>query len=137
MFTTPESVVYGLFGTLTAPLINRTALKAQFSLANAVQLETLYNYQKTIVNGYIEVYNELVRASNLQEMFELKFKEAGTLTELIHISEQLFRTGRANYLEVLFTQQNALQARLELVETKKNQLLATVNMYKALGGGWR
>jgi outer membrane protein, multidrug efflux system len=137
LFTAPKSVAYGLLGSLTAPLINRTAIKAEFNRANAFQLELLYNYQKTIVNGYVEVYNELLRTKNLQQVFDVKTREAIALTQSIDISEKLFRTGRANYLEVLFAQQNALQARLELVETKKSQLLTTVNMYKALGGGWR
>lgn len=49
----------------------------------------------------------------------------------------LFRTGRANYLEVLFAQQNALEVKLELIDARKRQLLTTVNLYKAVGGGWR
>jgi outer membrane protein TolC len=59
------------------------------------------------------------------------------LTESIETSSELFRTGHATYLEIILTQQNALQAKLELVDVKKRQLNATVNLYKALGGGWR
>lgn len=137
LFKTPESVAFGLLGSLSAPLINKAAIKAEFNRANAAQLEALYNYQKTIVNGYVEVYNEMQRLKNLQQVFELKTNEVNVLTQSIDISSELFRTARANYLEVLLTQQTALQARLELIETKKNQFLSTINIYKALGGGWR
>lgn len=59
------------------------------------------------------------------------------LTQSIEISLELFKTGRANYLEVLIAQQNALQSKLELVNTKQQQFNAGINIYKALGGGWR
>jgi len=133
----PESIAYNLLGSLTAPLVNRAAIKAEFNRASAEQLQALYNYQKTILNGYVEVYNEIQRIRSLEQVFELKTRETNALTQSISISELLFRTGRANYLEVLFAQQNAIRAKLQLIETKKNEFLATVNMYKALGGGWR
>jgi len=137
LLRTPESMAYGLLGALTAPLINRTALKANFQKANAGQLEAYYQYQKTILTGYIEVYNEMLRVKNLEQVFELKNKEVTSLSQSIDIAELLFKAGRATYLEVLLTQQNALQAKLELVETKKKQFQTTVNLYKTLGGGWQ
>ena len=137
LLRTPESMAYGLLGGLTAPLINRTALKANFQKANAGQLEAYYQYQKTILTGYVEVYNEMLRVKNLEQVFELKNKEVTSLSQSIDIAELLFKAGRATYLEVLLTQQNALQAKLELVETKKKQLQTTVNLYKTLGGGWQ
>lgn len=137
LLRTPESMAYGLLGGLTAPLINRTALKANFQKANAGQLEAYYQYQKTILTGYVEVYNEMLRVKNLEQVFELKNKEVTSLSQSIDIAELLFKAGRATYLEVLLTQQNALQAKLELVETKKKQFQTTVTLYKTLGGGWQ
>jgi outer membrane protein TolC len=58
------------------------------------------------------------------------------LTKSIDISNDLFRSARADYLEVLTTQRDALESKLELVETKKQQMDAVVTIYKALGGGW-
>jgi outer membrane protein TolC len=74
---------------------------------------------------------------NLDEVYQLKNAEATALQESIGISTDLFRTNRATYLEILFAQQNALQTRLELVEVKKRQFDAAINVYRALGGGWR
>ncbi|MFI5152468.1 MAG: TolC family protein [Chitinophagales bacterium] len=137
LFTTPQSIALGVLGSLAAPIINRSAIEAAFERATASQLEALYHYQQTIVNGYLEVYNELNAIRSLQQTVELKSKEAETLTFSIDISADLFRTGRATYLEVLTTQVRALQSKLELVNSRRNQFLATVNIYKALGGGWR
>lgn len=137
LFTTPASYVYGLIGSLAAPVLNRSAIKAAFATANAKQLEALYNYQKTIMNGYKEVYNQITSIKNLETMHDLTSNEVDALIKSIEASTELFRTGRATYLEVVIAQQNALQAKLELVGVRKRQLDATVNLYRALGGGWK
>lgn len=136
LLRSPESIAYTALGSLTVPLINRSAIKAQFKTAHAKQIEALYNYQKTIINGYIEVYNQMNSIKNLEQAHNLATKKVAALTQSIEISSELFKTGRANYLEVLITQQNALQSRLELVNIKQQQFNASVNIYKALGGGW-
>jgi multidrug efflux system outer membrane protein len=137
LFTTPESFAFTLVGGLSAPLLNRSAIKAEFKGATAYQIERLYDYQKSILIGYVEVYNELNNINNLQQQIILKNDEANVLTQSIQISTDLFRSGRADYLEVLFAQQKALQARLELTRGQNYLRTSTVNMYKALGGGWR
>ncbi|MEI7585971.1 efflux transporter outer membrane subunit [Runella sp.] len=137
LFTTPQSLAYSLIGNLTAPLINRAGIEAQFKGAQAVQIEALYNYQKTILSSYIEVNNQLSNLNNLVKMYDLKTRETAVLTRSIETSNKLYRTGRATYLEVLFAQQNALQGQLALINTQKRQLQATVNLYRALGGGWK
>jgi len=137
LFTTPASYVYGLVGSLAVPVLNRSAIKASFATANAKQLEALYGYQKTIMNGYKEVYNQITSIKNLETMHDLTSKEASALIKSIEASTELFKTGRATYLEIVIAQQNALQAKLQLVGVRKRQLNATVNLYRALGGGWK
>lgn len=137
LFMTPQSLAYSLAGDLVAPLINRSAIKAEFNQAKARQLEAMYDYQKTILNGYVEVSNELSNVNNLQKMYDRKSKEVDVLTQSIDISNDLFRSARANYFEVLMTQRDALESRLELVETKKQQFNSITNIYRALGGGWK
>jgi outer membrane protein TolC len=124
-------------GSLATPLLNRSAIKAQFNNAKANQLEAMYNYQKTILNGYVEVSNEISNIKNLEQIHDRKTKEVNALSQSIDISNDLFKSGRATYFEVLMIQSRSLQSKLELVHTKKRQYNATVNIYKALGGGWR
>ncbi|MCW3084625.1 MAG: transporter [Bacteroidetes bacterium] len=137
LFMTPQSLAYSLAGDLMAPLINRSAIKAEFYQAKARQLEAMYDYQKTILDGYVEVSNELSNVSNLQKAYDLKSKQVDVLTQSIDISNDLFRSARANYFEVLMAQRDALEAKLELVDTKKQQFNSITNIYKALGGGWK
>lgn len=133
----PSSIAYNILGGLTAPLLNRSELKARLGIAKANQLEALYQYQKAVLNAYIEVANTLAKISNLAQIVTLKNKEVQVLTEAIESSANLFKTGRATYLEVIITQANALQAKIGLIEVKKRQYQSTVEIYRALGGGWR
>lgn len=137
LFQTPQSLAYSLLGNLAAPLLNRSAIRANFKTASARQIESLYHYQETILNGYVEVNNEVTRIKNLEKIVALKTEEVTVLNQSIDISSDLFKMSRANYLEVLMTQKNALAARLELLDTKRRQYHAVVDIYKALGGGWR
>ena len=137
LFRAPESIVYSLAGDLVAPLINRSAIRAEFTKAKAYQVEAMYNYQKTVLNGYVEVSNELSNISNLEKSFDLKSKEVDALTRSIEVSNDLFKYGKADYFEVLMTQRDALESQIELIETRKEQYNAVTNIYQALGGGWR
>lgn len=133
----PQSLAYTAAGGLIAPLLNRNAIKAEFKSANAAQQEALFNYQKAILNGYIEVYNELAKIRNLEKIQEYKSNQVTALSQAIDASSVLFKTGRANYIEVLLTQQNSLDSKIELINVKQRQYKALVNIYKALGGGWK
>ena len=137
LFTLPESLLYSLVGDLAAPLINRNAIKAEFKNANARQLQALYNYERTILNAYLEVSTQLLKISNLENSYSLKSKQVDALNKSIDVSNDLFKSARVDYFEVLMTQRDALETKLELVETKKEQLNATVHVYRNLGGGWK
>ena len=137
LFTFPESILYSLAGDLAAPLINRNAIKAEFSSANARQLQALYNYDKTVLNAYLEVSNQLSKIDNLQKSYDLKSQQVTALNTSIDISNDLFKSARVDYFEVLMTQRDALESKLELIDTKKEQLNAAVHVYRDLGGGWK
>jgi outer membrane protein TolC len=129
--------LYSLAGDLAAPLINRNAIKAEFSKANARQLQILYNYERTILNAYLEVSNQLSKISNIESSFNLKTKQVIALNRSIEVSNDLFKSARIDYFEVLMTQRDALDSKLELVDTKKEQLNAAIHIYRNLGGGWK
>ena len=136
LINTPESLTYNLIGDVVSPLINRNAIKAAYSTANNRQLAAIFEYEKTILNAYIEVQSQLSNAQNLKESYRLKESQVEALTESIDLSIQLFKSARAEYTEVLLTQREALDSKIEIIETKRNQLLANVKLYQALGGGW-
>ena len=137
LMKTPASLIYSVTGDLMAPLINRNAIKAAYYSANAQQMQAVYNYERTLLNAYVEVANQMAMIGNLHASYDLKTQQVDALTGSITISNSLFRSARADYMEVLLTQRDALESRFDLVETQKERLNAMVNMYRALGGGWK
>ncbi|RYU80288.1 TolC family protein [Hymenobacter persicinus] len=135
LVSSPESMLYSLGGDLVAPLFNRNGIKATYYSANAVQTQAVYRYQKTVLNAYVEVTNQLASISNLEKSYDAKAKEVAALNQSVDISNSLFRSARAEYTEVLFTQREALESKFDLIETRMQQLNASVNVYRALGGG--
>jgi outer membrane protein, multidrug efflux system len=68
LFITPESLVYSLAGGILAPLVNRSAIEAQFDTAKAMQVQVLYNYQSVILRSFVEVANGFIA---LERTFEI------------------------------------------------------------------
>lgn len=66
----------------------------------------------------------------------MKAQEVQALNQSISISNELFNSARADYMEVLLTQRDALEARFDLIDIQKQRLNAVVDIYQALGGGW-
>ena len=133
----PESVLYQLAGDLVAPLVNKNAIRAAYATANAKQVQAVYAYERTILNAHVEVVNQLSRIENYRRSEATKAREVEILTQSVSISNNLFRSARADYVEVLLTQREALETRIDLVEIRLQQQLAKVHIYQALGGGWR
>ncbi len=135
--TFPESLLLGIGGGLAAPLINRNGLKANLYSANARQTQAVYKYEQTLRNAYLEVANQLANIGNLEKSYEAKAKEVEALNQSVTIANLLFKSARADYVEVLLTQREALESRFDLIENRMQQLHAVVNVYRALGGGWK
>jgi len=134
---TPDSLFYALAADVFAPIFNRNAIKAAYFSGNAMQMQAVYAYERTILAAYNEVANQIAMIENLDKSFALRSQEVEQLTQSITISSGLFTSARADYMEVLLTRRDALNAQMELIETKQQRMNAMVNLYRALGGGWR
>lgn len=137
LLETPESLFYGVGAGLFAPLLNRNTIEAGYFTANAMQMQAVLEYERTILAAYNEVANQLAMIGNLEQSLDLRSQEVARLTQSIEISTGLFTSARADYMEVLLTRRDALNAEMELIETKLRRMSAMVNLYQALGGGWR
>lgn len=137
LVTTPESIFYNLAGNLVAPLLNRAAIEAQYRASNAKQIQAVFSYERTVLQAFTDVANQLVQYQNLQKTYGLQEQQVTTLSDAVEVSTVLFQSARADYMEVLLTRRDSLDAQLELIETKKRLLLSMVNIYQSLGGGWR
>lgn len=132
----PTSLAYTLGGEVVAPLINRNAITAVYKNASASQIKAAYEYEQSIINAYTEVSNQIANIDNLEKNYQLKQIQVDALNESTEIANQLFKAARAEYLEILLTQREVLEAKSELIETKQKQMSAMINLYRSLGGGW-
>lgn len=137
LLRTPESLMYGIAGGLVAPLLNRKAIKAQYRTANAMQVQAVYEFERTVLRAFTEVANELGKLQNLGQRWQRLADQVDTLEQAVEVSNTLYRSAHADYMEVLLTRRDALEAELELIETERDRMMAMVDLYQALGGGWR
>lgn len=135
--TWPESIFYGVFAGLGGPLLNRKAITAGWYTANAQRMQAVLQFEQTLRQAFAETVNQATLIENLAGKYSLKAQQVALLGQAIEVSNQLFASARADYMEVLLTRRDALESQIELIETKKLQLGAVVNLYQALGGGWR
>ncbi|MCA8922587.1 MAG: efflux transporter outer membrane subunit [Planctomycetes bacterium] len=135
--SSPWSLAYGVFAELVQPLWNRRGLTAEYFSANSEQMQAVFAYERTVLTAFNEVANQLSMIENLETSYSLRAQEVERLTESITISSNLFTSARADYMEVLLTRRDALEAQMELIETKGRQMKAMVKLYRALGGGWK
>lgn len=133
----PKSLLYNIAGELMAPLINRNGIKAAYYSANAKQVQAVYSYEQTILNAYVDVLNQVAKLDNYSKSYSTKAQEVELLVQSVTIAGNLFNSARADYGEVLFTQREALESKMDLIEIKMKQLSGKVNIYRALGGGWK
>jgi NodT family efflux transporter outer membrane factor (OMF) lipoprotein len=138
----PGAFIANAAGELTAPLINRLAIQADYQTANARQLQAVYNYQRTILNAFIEVVNRMNGVQNYRRSVGIKLEQVKALEESVNVARDLFNRpiveefARVEYVDVLLATRDLLEARTNLIETKQQQLSAIVNAYQALGGGY-
>ncbi len=133
----PQSIAAGIVGGLSAPIFNRRLLKGNLRIEEAETKEAFLTYQKTILTGVSEVVNSLKGLENYRNVANFKTEEVSVLRQAARTSDNLFATGYATYLEVITSQRSVLESELSLINTKRAQFLSLVDLYRALGGGWR
>lgn len=139
LFDSPESLIYNAAGHVVGPLINKTAIRAEYNAASAKQLQSLYNYQRVVLNAFTEVVNRVSMVENYTQSIEIKKQQLQALEASVESARRLFQNPRVEeqveYLEVLLAQRDLRDARMALIDAKRQQLSAIVNAYQALGGG--
>ncbi|WP_321297612.1 TolC family protein [Marinifilum fragile] len=134
-----SSIFSNVIGNLTQPLFNKRNIRTQYEVAKAKQAEAKYNFKKALLTASKEVSDALYSYQTEQERYEIRKQELQALTDAVSYSEELLNSGYANttYLEVLTARSNALSSEINMINSKFNQLNSVVELYKALGGGWK
>lgn len=126
-----------LVGGLVQPVLNGRRIRTQYEVSKAQQEQALLTYKKALLTAGQEVSDALYTYEATSDKIVLKEKEYQAYKLASEYSEELLNQGLANYLEVLNAQENVLNSQLALVNNKYLQLNAIVDLYQALGGGWR
>jgi outer membrane protein TolC len=119
------------------PLVDHKQLKTQFEVSKVNREKAVIEFRQTVLNAVGEVSDAMVSIEKLKEQETIAAARQKTLQQAIDNSNQLFKNGMANYLEVITAQSNVLQSELELASIKRSELAAVSQLYQALGGGWQ
>lgn len=133
------SVFGNLVGGLTAPIFNQRKIRTQYEVSQAQQEQAKLNYRKTLIQASQEVSDALFSYESATKLIALDQQQQNLLQQAVIDSQELLKSGYNNfsYLEVLSAQQNVLSSSLAVINDRLAQLTGVVNLYQALGGGWR
>jgi NodT family efflux transporter outer membrane factor (OMF) lipoprotein len=136
-FSMPASLFSTVAGSLTQPIFQRRILRTQLEVAKAEREQRVIEFRQSVTGAVHEVTNALVKLDKLKTQQDVATARAETLAQAVQNARLLFRSGMANYLEVITAQTNALQAELTKADVTRQQLSARVELYQSLGGGWK
>ncbi len=129
--------VWGVGGSLFGPIFQGGRLYYNYKGSVAVHEESLLAYQQTVLNALAEVSNALIARQKFGEAFADLDRQVRALQESVRLATLRYTQGLASYYEVLEAQQQLFPAELSLARNRLNQLVAVVQLYRAVGGGWR
>lgn len=136
LFDTSGTTAYGI-GSLAQPLFEGGRLRGQLQLSKAQKQEMVLNYQKTILGAFRDVSNALIAVNKERATREQQEKLVAAAEDATRLARVRYSGGATSYLEVLTTDSNLFTAQLNLTSAQQNEALTLVQLYGALGGGWR
>ena len=126
-----------LNGAVLTPLFNwgknRAALKAQKASFEA----EVHSYEKTVLNAFKEAKNAIVDFNKIKEVYQLRLKLERSAKTYVDLAQLQYINGVINYMDVLDAQRGYFDAQIGVSNAIRDELIAVVNVYKALGGGWQ
>ena len=132
-----NSVFTNVLVALAQPILNKRQIRTNYEVSLANQERAYLNFRKTILNAGNEV-SDALKMYNAQDQFiAFKKKELSAYDKSVEFSQELVNYGMANYLEVLNANVNKLNAEINIANAQYSKLQAGVELYRALGGGWR
>ena len=136
LFTGPAGW-WAFGGTLMQPIFTGNRIKSGVRYSEAQKQEFLLVYQKTIQEAFRGVSDSLVAYQKYREFREYHEQLTVAAQDSARLSEVRYGGGRSSYLEVLTNETNHFNAELGLAQARLNELLALVDLYRNLGGGWQ
>lgn len=132
-----NSLFASLVAGLAQPILNKRQIKTNYEVSLANQEKAYLAFRKSILNAGNEVSDALKMYTSQDQFIALKKKELRAYRNSVDYSQELVNYGMANYLEVLNANVNQLNAEINIANAEYAKLQSAVELYKALGGGWR
>jgi outer membrane protein, multidrug efflux system len=136
LFTGPAGL-WSFGGSLVQPIFAGGRIRSGVKFSEARQQEMVLTYRQTIQQAFRRVSDALVEYHKDREFREDQQQLAFSAQEAAQLSEMRYRGGAASYLEVLTNETNYFDAELGLAQAQSHELVALVQIYQALGGGWQ
>ena len=136
LFTGPAGL-WDMAASFTQPIFEGGRLKNNVRLAQAQREQMVLTYQQTIQDAFRDVDNALIAYRKDREFRVQQEHLVDSARDAANLSQVRFKAGTTDYLEVLTNETNAFSAELGLAQAQGNELLALVQVYQALGGGWQ
>jgi multidrug efflux system outer membrane protein len=134
--TSNKSGLWSVGAGATGPLFQGGGLVGQYDQAKSAWEEAKLSYQQTALSAFADVSDALVTRQKLAEKLRLQEHAVSAYEEAVKLSTQRYTAGRASYFEVLQSQQLLFPAEVTLAQTRRDEFISVVLLYKALGGGW-
>jgi multidrug efflux system outer membrane protein len=122
---------------LTQPIFQGGALRNNLRYAKSQEQQAVLSYQQTIQRAFGDVSDALIGYDKYHGVRERQEQTVRDLQESVDVSFMRYRGGTATYLDVLDSQRSLFQADLTLAQARNNEYQSLVQLYKALGGGWK
>lgn len=136
-FNIPASLFGTVAGSLTQPILQNKKLRTQYEVVKIEREKAVIQFRQSVLVAVGEVSDALVSIEKLKTQYEIASQRVKVLQTAVKNADMLFKNGIAGYLEVITAQGNLLQSEIELAYLKKSRLEANIELYRALGGGWR
>jgi multidrug efflux system outer membrane protein len=131
-----DSVAWAAGGALAGNIFTGGRISGGVKQAEALQQQSLFAYQQSILTALQEVENALISTQKSREKLIADGRRVEALSEYARIARLRYDNGFTSYIEVLDSQRSLFTAQLTYVDTQKDIYVGLINTYKAMGGGW-
>lgn len=129
---------YGILsGSLLTPLFAMGKNRAQLKAKRAAYEQTCYQYEKSVLIAFKEVHNSITDFNKIREVYASRQTLEQAAKSYVDLAQLQYINGVINYLDVLDAQRGYFDAQIGLSNAARDQRIAIVRLYKALGGGWK
>jgi len=130
------SEIWQVGGDVLAPIFTFGAIEGQVKASEAQQRQALFGYRQAILNAFRDVEDSLITTTKGREQLAAQTREVAALSTYARLAKLQYEAGKTSYLQVLDADRTLFDGQLSQVQTQTGTLVALVDVYRAMGGGW-